>query len=398
MFAPGMAWIIRLPNKIKLPLLACLYTVPLVIALEALRPPVFSWTSFAIAFTYLIAWYLGASHFYSAADSWKFLNTVARRLNERDLRANIEHSADEARARLGAGQFTALFETLVAAHGNLRSLVLQARNSAQAARSAAETLATSNVSLSRRAEDHAATLEETAAAMEQLSSTVKQNAESCRTASQAAGAATVVSRKGSRLANDVILNMEGIHTSSRKIADIIGVIEAIAFQTNILALNAAVEAARAGEQGRGFAVVAEEVRSLAHRSDAAAKQIRTLIAESGANVTAGSGLVDEAGEVMGEVTSNAEKVNELIGVIAVASREQASGVEGINSALAQLQGATQRDAAAVHEAAMAAVQLKEEAARLLELVGRFDLGEEAQAPQAASPRRSIGRPAALLAR
>jgi methyl-accepting chemotaxis protein len=173
--------------------------------------------------------------------------------------------------------------------------------------------------------------------------------------------------------------MTGISESSKKIADIIGVIDGIAFQTNILALNAAVEAARAGEQGRGFAVVAAEVRSLAHRSADAAKEIKVLIGNSAADVKEGGRLVDEAGRTIDEVMAKVEEVNELIGVIAVASREQASGVEGINTALVQLQGVTQQNAAVVQDAAFSAVTLKEEAGRLFDLVGRFQIDEASRA-------------------
>jgi methyl-accepting chemotaxis protein len=225
--------------------------------------------------------------------------------------------------------------------------------------------------------------------MEELSATVNRNAESCRAASRSAGNGTVVARKGAQIARDVISTMGGIEGSSKKVVDIIGVIEGISFQTNILALNAAVEAARAGEQGRGFAVVAAEVRSLAQRSAQAAKEIKGLIGDSAASVSAGTRLVHESGEVIEHVTASVEEVNQLLGEIAVASGEQASGVEGINKALAQLQGVTQNNAALVQDAAFSSAKLKEEAARLSELVGRFqvDGGPEARGKPAARASR-----------
>jgi methyl-accepting chemotaxis protein len=378
--APMMRVVIRLKNNVKLPLLAILYTIPLMIALAANPPGWLSLTALLIGIAYAFAWYVGFAHYYSADESWKILRSAAALLNERDLRSGgTLMSREEAKKRLGAGQFSSLFETLHDAHEKLRELVTQARASAQTARTAAEGLATGNVSLSQRTEDQASTLEETAAAMEELSATVKQNAESCKTASKAAGDATVVARKGAELARDVVANMGLIASSSNRISDIIGVIESISFQTNILALNAAVEAARAGEQGRGFAVVAEEVRNLARRSAEAAREIKELIGHSAENVDHGKALVDAAGQVIEEVTAHVEEVNALIGVIAIASREQAGGVEGINRALAQLQGTTQHNAGAVQDAAFASVQLKEESVKLFDLVAQFRV-DEARAP------------------
>ena len=409
LLAPAMAYVIRLPNSIKLPLIAILFTVPLCIAVATNPSQWMSWTGVAIAVTYAIAWYVGAAHYYSAGEAWKVVNSVASLLNQHDLRRSADvMSHAEVRLRLGEGQFTKLFRTLSDTHDSLRELVTQARASAETARDAAEEVAGGNVQLSQRTEDQASTLEETAAAMEELSATIRQNADSCKSASKAAGDATLVARKGAEIGAEVISTMDGIEASSRKIVDIISVIEGISFQTNILALNAAVEAARAGEQGRGFAVVAAEVRSLAHRSAEAAKEIKALIDGSVASVSAGTALVHEAGTVIAEVTKNVESVNEQIGVIAVASREQSGGMEGINAAISQLQGATQASASVVQETAFAAVRLKEESARLFELVARFridDAAPEARpaksghaGPPGVSPRVRGPAPGRLLPR
>jgi methyl-accepting chemotaxis protein len=380
LFAP-VARLMSGRNKAKQLAGVGLFTLPLAIAVIA-NPPGWTGAGFAILATFLFAVYYLAAIQYTADSAWQDVQRVAHLLGERDLRSGQlpDESSIAATNRKGRGQIGKLYVVLRDAHQSLGAVVSQAHRSADAARTAAEKVASGNVNLSQRTEEQASTLEETAAAMEELSSTVKQNAESCRAASQVAGKATVVARKGATLAQDVIATMDLIDRSSKKIVDIIAVIESISFQTNILALNAAVEAARAGEQGRGFAVVAEEVRSLARRSADAAKEIKALIGDSVANVDQGARLVQEAGEIITEVTSGVEEVNELIGLIAVASREQASGVEGINTALAQLQGVTQHNAAVVQDAAYSAVTLKEEAGRLFDLVGRFRVDEAAGAP------------------
>ena len=381
---PAVRIFLRMRNPVKLPLLAALFTLPTILAV-ALQPfALASGTTALIAGCYAVAFYCGIAHYVSSAEAWGIVKAAAKLLNERDLRVdNGVLSREEARSRLGSGQFTQLFNTLMDAHENLRELVAQAQASAGTTRSAADHLAASNVDLSQRSEEQASTLEETAAAMEELSSTIKENADSCRAASDLATQATAVARNGSAVAQSAVTTMDSIDRSSRKIVDIIGVIEGISFQTNILALNAAVEAARAGEQGRGFAVVASEVRSLAQRSAQAAREIKTLIGDSVDNVSQGTKLVHDAGRIIGEVTASVEQVSELIGVIAVASREQSSGVEGVNTALTQLQGATQKNASAVQDAAFASVTLKEEAARLSQLVGGFRLDAARAAPRAA---------------
>jgi methyl-accepting chemotaxis protein len=237
-------------------------------------------------------------------------------------------------------------------------------------------IAQGNLDLSQRTEEQASTLEETASSMEELTSTVTQNAYSAKQASQLAMGASEVARKGGQVVGQVVSTMTGISESSRKIADIIGVIDGIAFQTNILALNAAVEAARAGEQGRGFAVVAAEVRSLAQRSAAAAKEIKTLIGDSVSKVDAGTKLVDAAGKTMEEVVTSVSKVSELIAEIAAASQEQSSGIEQVHTAITQMDQVVQQNASLVEEATAATESMKEQAGSLLQMVARFKLGAD----------------------
>jgi methyl-accepting chemotaxis protein len=233
--------------------------------------------------------------------------------------------------------------------------------------------------LSQRTEEQATTLEETASSMEELTSTVAHNADNAREASQLAIAATDVARKGGHVVGQVVATMTDISQSSHKISDIIAVIDGIAFQTNILALNAAVEAARAGEQGRGFAVVAAEVRSLAQRSAAAAKEIKLLIGDSVGKVEAGTELVDSAGRTMAEVVSSIKKVSDLIAEIAAASQEQSSGIGQVNAAVAQMEQVLQQNASLVEQATAATESMKEQAAVLLQVVSRFNVGKQESA-------------------
>ena len=399
-FEPAIALLMRRRNIVKMPLAGVLFCVPLAIAL--LAPPA-SWASgaaIAIAITFALAWYYLIALYLTSAEAWDTVNRVAQRLAANDLRANEDVADLEARRRrLGAGQFGRLFTALADTHANLRDLATQASRSAGAARAAAEELAAGNVELSQRAEEQASTLEETAAAMEELASTVKENAASCRTASELAAGATELARKGAGVAGQAVSTMEIVDRSAKRIVDIIGVIEGISFQTNILALNAAVEAARAGEQGRGFAVVAAEVRSLAQRSADAAKEIKALIGDSVASVEQGARLVQDTGRMIGEVTGAVEQVNELIGIVAVASREQSSGVEGVNQALAQLQGATQHTAGLVQQAARSAVTFQEEATGLYAIVSRFRIDGEGRRPasRARLASAAAGAPAAIAA-
>jgi len=257
----------------------------------------------------------------------------------------------------------------------LREIVTQIKQATDAINTAAQEIAVGNQDLSSRTEEQASSLEETASSMEQLTGTVKQNADNARTANDLASSAQQVAEKGGTVVAQVVQTMGAIHQSSSKIADIIGVIDGIAFQTNILALNAAVEAARAGEQGRGFAVVATEVRSLAQRSAAAAKEIKELISDSVDKVENGSKLVDQAGRTMEEVVSSIGRVAAIMTDIAEASREQSSGIEQVGLAITQMDEVTQQNAALVEEAAAAAESLEEQARSLMDAVSVFRLAE-----------------------
>ncbi|MBL0729346.1 methyl-accepting chemotaxis protein [Piscinibacter sp. HJYY11] len=256
---------------------------------------------------------------------------------------------------------------------SLVKIVGDVRQASDSIATGSSQIATGNADLSQRTEEQASNLQQTAASMEQLTVTVKNNADTARQATQLASGAAAVAAQGGSVVGQVVETMQGISESSKKIADIIGVIDGIAFQTNILALNAAVEAARAGEQGRGFAVVAGEVRSLAQRSAQAAKEIKGLIGESVGKVETGTQLVGDAGRTMDDIVAQVRKVNDLIGEISSASGEQTSGIGQINDAVTQLDQVTQQNAALVEESAAAAESLKNQAHRLAEAVAIFKL-------------------------
>jgi methyl-accepting chemotaxis protein-1 (serine sensor receptor) len=279
----------------------------------------------------------------------------------------------------------------------LAQVVAQVRNASDSIATGSSQIATGNADLSQRTEEQASNLQQTAASMEQMNATVKNNADTARQANQLATSASAAAEKGGQVVGQVVATMEEITGSSKKIADIIGVIDGIAFQTNILALNAAVEAARAGEQGRGFAVVASEVRTLAQRSAEAAKEIKSLIGASVERVDAGSRLVGEAGSNMADIVAQVKRVADLIAEISAATIEQTSGIGQVSDAVSQLDQVTQQNAALVEESAAAADSLRQQASRLAEVVAVFKLDDGAAGqpviPQARSTNRTVTAPA-----
>ncbi|HJV03480.1 MAG TPA: methyl-accepting chemotaxis protein [Burkholderiaceae bacterium] len=324
---------------------------------------------------------------------------AAHRLAQGDLTVDFDaHSDDE------AGQLMRALHAMVA---SLTAIVGTVRAGSDAIVSASTQMATDNADLSSRTESEASALEQTASALEQLASTVHQNAESARQANSLAASASDVAVRGGTVVAQVVETMESINASGREITNIIGIIDGIAFQTNILALNAAVEAARAGEQGRGFAVVASEVRNLAQRSAAAAKEIKTLIVDSVEKVERGSKLVGQAGVTMDEVVASVKRVTDIMSEIANASAEQSAGIEQVNVSIIEMDSMTQQNAALVEEAAAAAQSLQDQAAELARVVSIFKLveGEESQAEAIATlaapaaqaapraPAKRAGRPA-----
>jgi methyl-accepting chemotaxis protein len=303
---------------------------------------------------------------------------VARTVASGDLTSEIDvHATDE------TGQ---LMQALKDMNTALQTMVSEVRSGSDTIASASSEIASGNLELSSRTEQQASSLEETASSMEEMTSTVKQNADNARQANGLAATASDVARKGGAVVSQVVDTMGANNESSKKIVDIISVIDGIAFQTNILALNAAVEAARAGEQGRGFAVVASEVRNLAQRSASAAKEIKTLIDDSVQQVELGAKLVNDAGTTMEEVVTSVQRVTDIMAEISSASREQETGIEQINMAITEMDSVTQQNAALVEEAAAAAGSLEEQSAALAQLVSRFTVHGVTAAPKRVAPR------------
>ena len=376
LFAPAVATMLKFPNEKKLPMMLVIFFLPLAylyyLTGERLAPAQHWWIAGGVALGVytMIAFYLQAN------EGWTKVLGPFERLAQGDLTAKFDS------AGLG-GHFGLFLRLLGDIHRSLGEIVAQVRSSSNSVVLSAREIAEGNANLQQRTEQQASTLEETASGMEELSSTVKHNADNCRLASEQSRSADKVARDGAQKVHGVVQVMGKIDKSSKRMAEIIGVIEGIAFQTNILALNAAVEAARAGDQGRGFAVVATEVRALAQRSAAAAKEIKALIEESVSQASEGSRQAEAAGKVIDEIVASVQRGSELVGEIAVASNEQSSGLGEINKAILQLEDVTQQNAALVEEAAAKSLSFQDEANRLLQVVARFRISDEAQTAAAA---------------
>ncbi|HEU4852056.1 MAG TPA: methyl-accepting chemotaxis protein [Telluria sp.] len=341
--------------------------------------------AFATALSIVVAMTIGRSIRHQLGGEPAYAAVVADRIAAGDLSQQVE---------LKDGDDTSLLCAMERMRVSLATIVGAVRGSTREIAGASTEVASGNLDLSARTEQQASALEETASSMEELTSTIRQTADNARQANTLAQAASGTALRGGAVVSEVVATMEAINQSSRKIADIIGVIDGIAFQTNILALNAAVEAARAGEQGRGFAVVASEVRNLAQRSASAAHEIKDLITDSVARVDAGGRLVQQAGSTMEEIVASIARVTDVMGEITSASNEQSIGVEQVNAAICEMDEATQQNAALVEEAAAAAAAMQEQADHLEQLVGTFTIAE-------AAPRRervaAARRPALLAA-
>lgn len=310
------------------------------------------------------AWFLSRSITRQLGGEPNEVSTIAARIAKGDLTVAVNTNGADP---------SSVMQAMKEMRDSLVKIVTEVRSGTESIATGSSEIATGNTDLSSRTEQQASSLEETASSMEELTSTVKQNADNARQANQLAVAASNIAATGGDTVAQVVDMMNAIDEASRKVVDIISVIDGIAFQTNILALNAAVEAARAGEQGRGFAVVATEVRSLAQRSAAAAKEIKVLIGDSVEKVEAGSKLAGEAGSTMEEVVSSVRRMTDIMGEITAASQEQSAGIEQVNQAIAQMDQVTQQNAALVEEAAAAAESLQDQSTRLAQVVSVFRL-------------------------
>jgi methyl-accepting chemotaxis protein len=310
--------------------------------------------------------------------AWRLTRSITEPLGQALAQARAVAAGDLTRRVdvRGSDEVAGLMSALNDMQARLVGLVSQVRQGVDSVGTASDEIARGNIDLSQRTEQTASNLQSAASSMDQLTGTVRQTADSARTAHQLAASASSVAQRGGTAVSQVVATMDEINRSSRRIADIIGTIDGIAFQTNILALNAAVEAARAGEQGRGFAVVASEVRSLAQRSASAAREIKTLIQASVESVESGTRQVQDAGSTMDEIVASVQRVSNIIGEISAAAAEQSSGIGQVNQSVAQLDQSTQQNAALVEQSAAAAESLKEQAQRLAQVVATFRTGAQ----------------------
>ena len=352
---------------------------------EQTQSRMLTWFVVALALSAVVVAPLTLLNMKSICDPLAEAEALAQAIAEGDL-------TSASRTIEGADEASHLMQSLQKMQQALQGLIGQLRVAADSIRTASVEIATGNQDLSGRTEQTASNLQQAASSMEQLTGTVKQTADSARTANQLASSASSAAARGGEVVGHVVSTMEEINTSSKKINDIIGVIDGIAFQTNILALNAAVEAARAGEQGRGFAVVAGEVRSLAQRSAEAAKEIKTLIGASVERVETGSRLVQEAGSSMSEIVAGVQRVTDIIAEISAAASEQSDGIATVNQSVVQLDQMTQQNAALVEQSAAAAESLRDQAERLGQSVDRFRISSSAPATRPMASAKPVAAP------